>query len=186
MVAEEEKFWFPGLPMEALSFNMEIPSKWSAINFSWCKFHLTDPRTLHRHPTVFPAHKNLFIFVYDIICRPSYHRSAPFLISLFSDMSFPISDPYPDIFLFHKYPQTFIINAIFFFYNVKNPVPRLFSFLHCFAISLHKYEQPLHLILIDITAVLMIFFIQLSKPLFLFLLFFYFSFGCFLYYYCVS
>ena len=90
--------------------------------------------------------------------------------------SFSISDPYPDIFLFHKYPQAFIINAIFLFYNVKNPVPRLFSFLHCFAISLHKYEQPLHLILIDITAVLMIFFIQLSKPLFLFLLFFYFYF----------
>ena len=97
--------------------------------------------------------------------------------------SFSISDPYPDIFLFHKYPQAFIINAIFLFYNVKNPVPWLFSFLHCFAISLHKYEQPLHLILIDITAVLMIFFIQLSKPLFLFLLFFYFSFGCFLYFF---
>ena len=79
--------------------------------------------------------------------------------------------------------QAFIINAIFLFYNVKNPVPWLFSFLHCFAISLHKYEQPLHLILIDITAVLMIFFIQLSKPLFLFLLFFYFSFGCFLYFF---
>lgn len=65
---------------------------------------------------------------------------------------------------------------------------RYFLFLQCektcFAsYSLTQYEQPLHLILIDITAVLMIFFIQLSKPLFLFLLFFYFSFGCFLYFF---
>jgi hypothetical protein len=39
MVDDEEKFWLPGLPIEARILNMEMPSMFSETNFSLCKFH---------------------------------------------------------------------------------------------------------------------------------------------------
>ena len=57
----------------------------------------------------------------------------------------------------------------------EKPVPIRFA-----KTQLRSYYYIQQVLLV---AVLMIFFIQLSKPLFLFLLFFYFSFGCFLYFF---
>ena len=125
------------------------------IYFYWIWYHL---------PTILPS-----------LCSIPYSSVLGYVFSDIRSISghFSLSQISTDFYYKRNFP----------FLQCEKPCSTAFLFPPLFRYFITQYEQPLHLILIDITAVLMIFFIQLSKPLFLFLLFFYFSFGCFLYFF---